>query len=248
MRLRLGRIPYLNCEPFFAYLEGVETVSLSPRELGLAIAAGEVDAGPVPLADVIALGDSVLPLRLGIATPGAAGSVLVFSARLLPALSGATLGVTDETSTSARLLQLLLEVRDGVTGIQWGKIADGVDGILLIGDQALRARAEGTGFKYCTDLGAEWTAWTGLPCVFAIWAVTRRHGEEVSAGLERALEKALDRAMASLPAIAARRRDTGLDEAQTVAYLRNFIYRFGPKEDQAIREFKKLLDSRSRLP
>jgi len=248
MRLRVGRIPYLNCEPFFAYLDGVETVSLSPRELGLAIAAGEVDAGPVPLADVIALGDSVLPLRLGIATPGAAGSVLVFSARPLPALSGATLGVTDETSTSARLLQLLLEVRYGVTGVQWGKIADGVDGILVIGDQALRARAEGTGFTYRTDLGAEWMAWTGLPCVFAIWAVTRRHGEGVSAGLERALEKALDRAMASLPAIAARRRDTGLDEAQTVAYLQNFIYLFGPKEDQAIREFKKLLDSRSRLP
>ncbi len=247
MRLRVGRIPYLNCEPFFAYLDGIETVSLSPRELGLAIAAGELDAGPVPLADVIALGESVLPLRLGIATPGAAGSVLVFSARPLPALSGATLGVTDETSTSARLLQLLLEARDGVTGVQWGKIADGVDGILLIGDQALRARAAGTGFKYCTDLGAEWMAWTGLPCVFAIWAVTRRHGKEVSAGLERALEKALDRAMASLPEIAARRRDTGLDEAQTVAYLRNFIYRFGPKEDQAIREFKKLLDSRSRL-
>ena len=248
VRLRVGRIPYLNCEPFFAYLEGVDTVSLSPRELGSAIAEGRLDAGPVPLADLIVLGESVRRLRVGIATPGASRSVLVFSKRPLPALTGALIGVTEETSTSAQILQLLLEIRYGITGVRWGKIADGVDGILLIGDQALRARARGTGFEHCTDLGAEWTAWTGLPCVFAIWGITRRLPEDVGVELQRALDTALDRAMASLPEIAARRRDTGLDETQTVSYLRNFIYRFGSKEDEAIREFKKLLDSRPSLP
>ncbi|MFQ5520370.1 MAG: MqnA/MqnD/SBP family protein, partial [Candidatus Methylomirabilia bacterium] len=50
--LRVGRIPYLNCEPFFAYLEGVEMLTVSPRALGEAMAAGRLDAGPVPLADV----------------------------------------------------------------------------------------------------------------------------------------------------------------------------------------------------
>lgn len=258
MRLRVGRIPYLNCEPFFAYLDGVETVSLSPRELGLAIGGGMVDAGPVPLSDLIALGDSVRRLRLGIATPGAARSVLVFSKRPLPALRDATLGVTEETSTSAQILRLLLELRYGVSGVRWGKIGDGVDGVLLIGDQALRARAQGTAFEHCTDLGAEWTAWTGLPCVFAIWAVVQRFPEQAALELERALEQALVRAMTSLPEIAARRRDTGLDEPQTAGYLRNFIYRFGPKENEAIAEFtrlaaslgpaKKLLDSRPGLP
>lgn len=258
VRLKVGRIPYLNCEPFFAYLDGVETVSLSPRELGSAVAAGRLDAGPVPLADLIALGESVRRLRLGIATPGAARSVLVFSKRPLPALNGAMLGVTEETSTSVQILKLLFELRYGVTGVRWGRIADGIDGVLLIGDQALRARAQGTGFDYCTDLAAEWTAWTGLPCVFAVWAITRRLPEELGVELERALDRALSRAMASLPEIAARRRDTGLDEAQTVSYLRNFIYRFGPKEDEAIGEFtrlsaslglaKKLLDSRPGLP
>lgn len=243
MRLRVGRIPYLNCEPFFAYLDGVETVSLSPRELGQAIASGELDAGPVPLADVLVLGDSVRRLPLGIATPGAAGSVLVFSRRPLPELAGATLGVTDETSTSVRILRLLLDLRYGVSGVRWGKIAEGVDGVLLIGDEALRARTRGTAFAHCTDLGAEWTAWTGLPCVFAIWAVAARIPAEAALDLERRLDRALDRAMASLPEIAARRRDTGLDPAQTAGYLRNFIYRFGPKEDAAIREFKKRLDS-----
>ena len=243
MPLRIGRIPYLNCEPFFAHLEGVETVSLSPRELGSAIVAGRLDAGPVPLADLIAVGDFVRRLRLGIATPGAAGSVLVFSQRPLPELSGARMGVSEETSTSAMILRLLLELRYRVTGVRWGKIADGADGILLIGDEALRARARGTGFGHVTDLGAEWTAWTGLPCVFAIWALRRQLPEEAGLQLERALDSALTRAMGSLPEIAARRRDTGLDELQTVSYLRNFIYRFGPKEDEAIGEFTRLTAS-----
>ena len=37
--LRIGRIPYLNCEPFFARLGGVELVALNPRRLGEAVAA-----------------------------------------------------------------------------------------------------------------------------------------------------------------------------------------------------------------
>ena len=37
--LRIGRIPYLNCEPFFARLGGVELVALNPRRLGEAVAS-----------------------------------------------------------------------------------------------------------------------------------------------------------------------------------------------------------------
>ena len=42
--LRVGRIPYLNCEPFFHRLEGAELVDLIPRRLGVAMASGELDA------------------------------------------------------------------------------------------------------------------------------------------------------------------------------------------------------------
>ena len=31
--LRIGRIPYLNCEPFFTHLTGVKLVSYTPRAL-----------------------------------------------------------------------------------------------------------------------------------------------------------------------------------------------------------------------
>ena len=43
---------------------------------------------------------------------------------------------------------------------------------LVIGDDALVARAELRG-SHIHDLGEAWRAWTGLPFVFAVWAVRR---------------------------------------------------------------------------
>ena len=62
--------------------------------------------------------------------------------------------------------------------------------MLLIGDRAMRACLPGYRFAY--DLGEEWTAWTGLPMVFAVWAV--RGGVElgeVEAAFRRAKEYGL---------------------------------------------------------
>ena len=66
--LRIGRIPYLNCEPFFARLGGVELVALNPRRLGEAVAAGDLDAGPLSLVDQLRLEAHLEPLPFGIAT------------------------------------------------------------------------------------------------------------------------------------------------------------------------------------
>ena len=48
------------------------------------------------------------------------------------------------------------------------------DAGVLIGDAALRARYEapGRGLQV-TDLAQAWKEWTGLPMVFAVWAVRR---------------------------------------------------------------------------
>lgn len=243
--LRVGRIPYLNCEPFFAHLTGVETVPLVPRALGVALRAGALDAGPVSLADALGLGAAVRWLPHGIATPGAAHSVLVFSRRPLADLDGATVAITDETATSVRILRILLEQRYGLRKIDWIDLASDncsaarPDAVLLIGDAALRARATRAGFEHVADVGAEWTDWTGLPCVFAVWAARG----DVDAGqrehLAQALDAALDRGLADLPAIAARRGDTGLDAAEIARYLTHFIYRRGVDEDAAIHEFAR---------
>jgi chorismate dehydratase len=246
-RLRVGCLPYLNSEPFFAYLEGVERVSMMPRALGAVMARGELDAGLVSLADALAMGDALRRLPFGIATPGATGSVLFFTRKPLAALHGATIGITGETSTSVRLLRLLLEHRHGVKDVRWTTVpeaTDATDAILVIGDEALRRRGRSSGFASCIDLGAEWHAWTGLPAVFAVWVVRRTVSDEARAKLQAAIDEALTRGLANLDAIAARRHgDTGISESEVVSYLTNFIYRFGPAELRAIEEFTRLLAS-----
>src|SRR5262249_18662729 len=84
--LKIGQPPYLNCEPFFARMTGVELVALDPRRLGQAVAAGELAGGPLSLVDGLRL-DAVLdPLPFGIATDRPPPSVFVFSPRPLPPL------------------------------------------------------------------------------------------------------------------------------------------------------------------
>ena len=239
-RPRVGSLPYLNSEPFFACFEGAELVPMMPSALGAVMLRGELDAGLLSLADALALGDAVELLPFGIATPGATGSVHVWSHQPLDKLHGATIGVTGETSTSVRILRLLLERRYGVTDVRWTAL-DGVsDAVLLIGDEALRRRGRPSHFACCADLGTEWVAWTSLPAVFAAWVVRRTLSDAARAALTAAVDRALTRGLATLDAIASRRRDTGITEAETVAYLSNFIYRFGPAERRAIVRFAEM--------
>ncbi|MFQ5946433.1 MAG: MqnA/MqnD/SBP family protein, partial [Anaerolineae bacterium] len=92
--LKVGHIPYLNCEPFFAHLSGFDLVRLAPRQLGQAVARGILDTGPLSLVDFLRLEATLIPLPFGVATLGAAQSVFLFSDRLPSELGDAVIGVT----------------------------------------------------------------------------------------------------------------------------------------------------------
>lgn len=238
--LRVGCIPYLNCEPFFAHLTGVELMRRTPRLLGQAMAEGALDAGPLSLVDYLRCEGALVPLPFGIATAGPARSVLFFSSRPIPELDGAVIGVTPETSTSVELLRILLALRYEVRPRAWVGLDEPSDAVLLIGDGAIRALKSGMRHAHVADLGREWTAWTGLPCVFARWAIRREVPEAEREWLRRRLDAALARGLGDLPAIARARRDTGFTPGEVLAYLGGFTYRLGAPEDKAIAEFVRL--------
>ncbi len=238
--VKIGRIPYLNCEPFFAWLDGVELVPLNPRRLGEAVAAGQLDAGPLSLVDFLRLEPALHPLPFGIATDGAAQSVFVFSRCPLQELGGAVIGITPETSTSVELLRVLLALKYEVVPRAWVLPEDPCDAVLLIGDAAIRQLTAESPFPCVTDLGVEWAEWTGLPFVFARWGLRKSLPEGARRDLAIRLDRALDEGLASLPEIARARRDTGWDEAEVETYLRGFNYRLGASEDKAISEFVRL--------
>ncbi len=141
-----ARIPYANAAPFYALWADAPFAvrNLAPRELGREAEAGGVDLGLMASADYLRLRDrfELLVPPLGLATRGPVQSVLMFSRRPAAALAGALVSVTPETSTSVRLLKLLLDVRRGLPAVRYlrGLEPAQADALLMIGDRAMRMR------------------------------------------------------------------------------------------------------------
>src|SRR5206468_2174572 len=85
------------------------------------------------------------------------------------------LALDEGSRTSAALTQILLRKRYGlkpaIHPLSLHEAAEDTDAdaVLLIGDRAMRACLPG--FRYAYDLGQEWFEWTGMPFIFAFWAV-----------------------------------------------------------------------------
>src|SRR5437899_2513172 len=65
------------------------------------------------------------------------------------------------------------------------------------------------GFTATRDLGADWLDWTGLPFVYALWAVRRTVDAETRAELSRFLDASLAAGLASLPDVTRGLADVG---------------------------------------
>jgi chorismate dehydratase len=244
--LRIGQIPFLNCILFFHGLEnepGIQLSPLVPRALSAAATDGAVDAGPVPLVDTWEIEDRYAPLGdFCIATTERARSVFLFSKRPPEELEGATIGITGQTSTSVRLLKVLLAHAWGARPAQFTAIdRTRNDAFLLIGDEALLHRRGVVEFPHLTDLGEAWQDWTGLPFVFARWVVRKNVPEADRARLSGLLEQSIADGWPQLDRIAATHAATlhmSIDEVRE--YLQGFRFSATPAEYDAIRKFRRL--------
>jgi chorismate dehydratase len=187
---------------------------------------------------------------MGLATHGPAMSVLLFSRRPASALANAMISVTPETSTSIRLLRLLLDVRRELPGVRYlrGLEPAQADALLVIGDRAMRMRnSRPAGFTHTLDLGADWLEWTGLPFVYAVWAVRSALEPALKAELAAFLESSLAAGLADLTAVARQQTEPGWSVAETEEYLRRFHYRLGPEHLKGLERFEELLRKHGRL-
>jgi len=259
MNIRVGYIPYLNMVPFHhgfgpepveARGRRFEFHQVSPRVLGLEAAKGTLDAGALSLVDWLRGSSRYEPIgRCGIGVQRSAQSVLLFSNRIISHFQGQC-AVTDDTATSFRLLQLLLEVRYALQGIHYGRVAsslmyDGTaDGLLLIGDEALRAKKDGIrGLPFISDLGEEWYQWHQVPFVFARWAMRSALRQEVKEILESSLQKSLrenELNRAELAAEEALKRE--MTASAVMDYWKGFAYELTPEHERSIAIFAQLME------
>ncbi|MFN7943625.1 MAG: menaquinone biosynthesis protein [Thermoanaerobaculia bacterium] len=241
--MRIGIVNYVNARPLaWGLLHGAragafETVLLPPARVADELAAGTIDCGLVPSIELARIPDLLVVPGLAIAANHEVRSVLLVSRR--PVAEIRTVALDEASRTSAALVRILLDERYGLRPTFRSQPADvetmlaTSDAALVIGDPALAVERER---HVVLDLAGEWLEWTGLPFVFALWAVRRAAARP---DLVTILHASFESGMAALPEIvAAAAAETRLPEAVLLDYYtRNLRFRMGPAEQAGLAEF-----------
>ena len=249
--IRVGAVTYLNAKPLIERLtDFAPNIELSldlPSRLADQLAAGTIDVGLIPVVEFFrGVSYSLIP-NIAIASRGPVLSVTLFSKK--PWSEIRSVALDEGSRSSAALAQILLRKRYGVhpsivpLPIDVPAESLDVDAVLLIGDRAMHACLPG--FRHAYDLGQEWTDWTGLPFVYAVWAV--RDGVELG-DTEAAFVRAKEYGVAHAGEIAQREAPLlGLDPGYCRRYLANIIrYDLGPAELAGMQRFRELAIPASR--
>ncbi len=251
--IRIGAVNYLNTKPLIYDLEQLvpdaELVLDLPSRLADQLAAGKLDVALIPVVEFLRAGCYTLVPDVAIASRGPVLSVTLFSKVAWPEITSISLDVGSRTS--AALVQVISRFRYEVTPrLEPLQIEDDpervtTDAVLLIGDRAMHACLPG--FAHAYDLGEEWTNWTGLPFVFAVWAL--RPGVD-SGSIVKALQEAKRRGLANAgPIAAAEAPRLGLGAGFCRRYLDTVLsYDLGPRELAGLKRFAELASELGLVP
>jgi chorismate dehydratase len=265
-RPRVGHIQFLNCLPIYwglmrsGALIDVELHKDSPDRLNAALVAGDLDIGPISLVEYLRNADDLLLLPdLAVGSDGPVLSVNLVSTRPLADLDNAKVALGSTSRTGVMLAQMLLAERYGANPEYFSCPPDltqmllEADAGVLIGDTALRALYEAPrrGLSV-TDLGQAWREWTGLPMVFAVWAV-RREFAEAHPGLVKEVHgsflRSRDLCLAELDEVAASAaRWEPFDAATLASYFRVLDFSLGERQVAGLREFAQRAAALGRTP
>ncbi|MFC8174923.1 menaquinone biosynthetic enzyme MqnA/MqnD family protein [Streptomyces sp. NPDC057242] len=257
-RPRVGHIQFLNCLPLYwglartGTLLDLELTKDTPEKLSERLVRGDLDIGPVTLVEYLRHADGLVALPdIAVGCDGPVMSCVIVSQRPLEELDGARVALGSTSRTSVRLAQLLLAERYGVSPDYYtcppdlGLMMQEAEAAVLIGDAALRASlhdAPRLGLQV-HDLGLMWKEWTGLPFVFAVWAVRKdylaREPETVHE-VHQAFLASRDLSLEEVTKVAEQAaRWEAFDAELLERYFRTLDFRFGPEQLAGAREFAR---------
>ena len=244
MPIKICRVPELSFEPFYNDMErqGVQVQDMAQALVAAAVEKGEIDGGPVPLADCFRLEDRFRYVAgFCVAAWERAGSSFLYCKEPVGELTGARIAVPGQTSTSERLLQVLLAFKYQVQPEAFVSLEDPHDAFLLVGDQALRRRRGVRGYPHKYDLGEEWYQWTGLPFVFARWMARRDMDPAEAALLENTLYVGLEEGVDALFHLSEPRDNLLMRAKDILEYIQGHRYFMGRSEHQSVSLFRQYL-------
>jgi chorismate dehydratase len=233
--------PYSNSAPLVDKLTEVDArvrvIHDHPASLMRDLKSGRADVALLPVVHLFSHPELNMIEGLGVAADGPVKSVLMKCNKPLKQI--ATVARDPASATSNALAELLLKnhFKQKVEMVGFGG-AEAPDAAIVIGDRALCADPAPAGD---IDLAEAWKKWTGLPFVFAVWAVRSDFGE-MDAVTEIA-HKAYTAGFRATEAIAERYAEKlGGSLDFWIDYLDNSIhYRLDKRDLEGMELFRKYL-------
>ena len=190
--LRIGKIRYTNCIPFYHGLEkempGLNFSEEVPVQINNLMHSGHIDIAPISSLEYLnRQNDYLLLPYLGICAERFSGSVILLSHKKIEDLNGCDIALSKESLSSSALLKILLKKKYGfensfrMAESNPEQMLRDFPAALVIGDSALFYEPKEFVFKY--DLSELWRQWTGKPFCFAVWAARRGVVEKNSAAV-----------------------------------------------------------------
>lgn len=165
----LGSVPYLNARPLTHALQ--QPLALhEPSKLAVELGEGRLQAGLVPLVEVLE-NAAAYHLVNGIAIGSLNTVYSVILTHTIPVVRIKTVALDPASKTSNQLLRVLLQKYYRLNPA-YVSTDEPAEGQLLIGDPAIVHR-QAHPDERCLDLSQSWHAHTGLPFVFAVWAIRK---------------------------------------------------------------------------
>lgn len=257
--LRLGSIQYLNSLPVdLGFVKNIVPIKAEPflgvpAVLNQELLEGRLDISPISAFWYAKNSEhlSLLP-DLSISSESGVMSVLLFSRYPLRELAGRKVGVTSEGRTTPILFQILCQkffqfkpLLSELSG-DWRDFPKEHDAMLIIGDDALkmRERLKNAPGIYRIDLAEEWKRLTGMPFVFAVWAVRKDVLRESSEAVREVFESILASKRWGLShlseVIAEAQTKSGLSKQVLQEYFSSLSYNWSPELEKAVRYYFEL--------
>ncbi len=258
MRPRVGHIQFLNCLPIYwglvksGALLDVELIKDTPDRLNDALVRGDLDIGPISLVEFLRHADELVVLpELAVGSDGPVMSCNLVSQVPLDQLDGMRVALGSTSRTTVQLARLVLEQRYGVRPRYFQCPPDlaimmqEAQAAVLIGDAALRAALfQGPRLGLDVhDMGAAWKDLTGLPMVFAVWAVRRDYlaaHPDLVREVHQAFLRSRDLSLAEVDKVAEQAaRWEAFDAATLARYFTTLDFSLGERQLAGLREFAR---------
>ena len=256
--LRIGCVKYLNARPLIYGWSGAVDFD-HPAALCRKLAHGDLDVALVSSLEYLRRPIYRIVDRVSISAHGAVYSVIVAHNEDLSRAQEIDIDPASETSVA--LLRCLLDQRDlnprlvrntdlqsvrraelhsagpeTADSMSAGRTGQGPMFRLLIGDQAIRFRAEHGERYHYWDLAETWTKMTSLPFAFAFWLIRPEieNAKEIADKL-RALR---DHNVASIDELALSQSEVSPTFCRKY-YREHLFFDFGEREKAGLREFHR---------